>query len=754
MPNLVTRFYSLLERALPGLVFVLLGLWTYALFVHVPYAGFDFNPSDGEVTVVYDDASPDAALQVGDRLRQVGATTWETFRNDLGQSFFVNKQPGQVVPLQIQRGTQELSLNWVYPGFTFAQFGARLNSEWWLAYVFWLVGTATWLFLRPKDERQRLLVAFYFLTAIWLAGGSTLSRWHIWGGSIKLGALVWPCVPLYLHLHWILPRSLGTIPPAVWRFAYLVAGSLAVGEFFQLIPQKSYFLGFLVAVGGSVCLQLLHFVRQPEQRREIMLLAAAAALAFLPAVAVGIVGLASRIPTYAGLGILSTPALPLGYFYAAARRQLGELELRANRLISLYVFMILLGTSTLIVVPLAQAWLSQAGEPIGLILAAVLLATLIAVMGFAPFERWIERHLLGMPLAPTHLLEDYATHITTTLELPSLVSLLESQILPTLLVRQAVLLKIDERGRGSVLSAMGLDDEQLPTERNVPELLEQMGHRRTSEPLVASCPWVRVILPLQIGEETIGLWLLGRRDPDDFYAQAEIATLQAIANQTAIALTNIVQAKRLRVVHQTSIEREEWERTRLARDLHDVVLNQLAVLYISAENEDLSRFDDNYHNLAEYVRQLVKGLRPAMLSYGLRTALDELVDDLAERQEEELAWELDLSTEDMRYPPSVEQHLFRIVQQACENALRHAQAGTIHLTSRFRPTQVKLTVKDDGIGFEAGEVLDLTYLLDHRHFGIVGMLERAELIGATIRIESKPNHGTQVSVSWQSPQIE
>jgi signal transduction histidine kinase len=295
---------------------------------------------------------------------------------------------------------------------------------------------------------------------------------------------------------------------------------------------------------------------------------------------------------------------------------------------------------------------------------------------------------------------------------------------------------------------MGLNEHQLPTDDDLNKLLEVSAYPTTH------LSWVRVTLQLKIGEQTQALWLLGRRDPDDFYATAEMATLQAIANQTAIALSNITKTKDLRALYQSSIDREESERTRLAHELHDTVLNQLAVLYgridILPQIGITKDVEETYRQLINTIRQLIKGLRPAMLSYGLRVALDDLVDNLDKRHPEDGPfWEIDFSTEDFRYEQTVEQHLFRIMEQACENVLRHAQAETIWVTSRFTPTRVELIVEDDGIGFEVGEVMDLTYLLTHQHFGLVGMWERARLIGALLRIESFPAGGTRISVTWE-----
>lgn len=735
------RRHSVVELTLPGLIFLLLGVWSYALFIEVPYAGFDFNPSDNTVTVVYDESSS-IGLQVGDQLHQVGTVEWQVFRNDLRQALFVEAQAGQVVSLSILRENKQKTVDWVYPGFTLSQFLARLNSEWWLAYLFWLVGTVTFAVLRPKDERWRQLVAFNYLTALWLAGGGTLPRWHVWEGAIKLRVLIWLCVPVYLHLHWFFPQPLGKLPRQLSYVAYLVAGFLILAEFFQYLPAHLYLVGVLVAWGGSLLLLGLHFWYQPAIRSQIMLLVGLPILAFLPGVALGMISLLGVQHTYAGIGLLCLPLLPLSYLYVATRRQLGNLELRANRLISLYIFLLLLSTAALILLPLLHAY-GGAESMTWTSLTALVFTALLAITSFPPFERWFERRVLRMPLPPEHLLENYSSEITTSLSVSSLLALLEGKILASLLVRQAVLLNLNDSGQSTVLGSMGIEDDDLPTERHIPKLLSEKGasgHR-------TGLSWVQIILPLQIGEKTIGFWLLGRRDPDDYYAQRELAILQAIANQTAIALTNIVQATRLRTLYQSSIERQESERTALARELHDVVLNDLGMLYSRLEEEVPLDFEQDYYDVTERLRQIVKELRPPMLAYGLRTALNELADDLSERVPH-LAWQLEFSQAQHRYPRSVELHLFRIVQQACENALHHAQAQTITLSSRLQPTLIELAVCDDGIGFESAEALDLTHLLSQRHFGLVGLWERAELVGAVLQIESKPDNGTQVRVTW------
>jgi signal transduction histidine kinase len=93
-----------------------------------------------------------------------------------------------------------------------------------------------------------------------------------------------------------------------------------------------------------------------------------------------------------------------------------------------------------------------------------------------------------------------------------------------------------------------------------------------------------------------------------------------------------------------------------------------------------------------------------------------------------------------------ELYLFRIIQEACENALQHGQADTILISGRLDPQQIDLLIEDNGIGFDAAESLELSNLIAKEHFGLVGMVERAKLINAEIHLDSAPGAGTRIRI--------
>jgi signal transduction histidine kinase len=182
------------------------------------------------------------------------------------------------------------------------------------------------------------------------------------------------------------------------------------------------------------------------------------------------------------------------------------------------------------------------------------------------------------------------------------------------------------------------------------------------------------------------------------------------------------------------------------------VLNQLAAL---ANQMDDQRFTPElqaaYQKTVNNIRDMISGLRPSMLNYGLHAALQELVDGLSLQAAEKTVISLSLPASSERYPAEVELQLFRIIQQAAQNALQHGSASHVEISGRLSPSAADLHVTDNGKGFDIPSPFDVIGLLERKHFGLAGMYERAAIIDASIEIDSKPDQGTQISVRWRLP---
>ncbi|HEY3475713.1 MAG TPA: ATP-binding protein, partial [Anaerolineales bacterium] len=707
------------EHILPWLVLGILLTYTYAKFFRHSY-GFRVGPSTGLVVFVFD-KQPEPTLKANDRVLQIGSMSWEDFQADLTRSLFDDYKPGDTVPIRVERNGQQLDISWNYPRSSPGEFQDQLESEWWIAYIFWLAGVLTILLVRPKDDSWVLMALFNFLTAIWLIAGSGLSAYHIWYSAIVLRVAVWLCLPVYLHLHWVFPRPLGKLPGWLVGIVYGIGLLLALAQVFQLLPSGLYLLGFLIALVGSFLLLVFHLWRQPSIRRDFRLLLAALLLAIVPTLVwTAVYQFIPFPPVWGSLGLLTLPLLSFAYLYTAFRRRLGNLELRVNRFFTMYLFLILLGFLSLLFIAFLDRAPDAPGKAATIGFTSLLLAAAAFIGGYPPFERFIDRRIFGISSTSKRLLEAFSTHITTSVSLPDLIRVLHKAVLPSLLIRQFAFLHRDQ-GSLNVLSTMGLQDEILLSEKDVSYLMDQSGIYRFPDLPKGKqpFPWVRLILPLKLGDQLLGFWLLGRRDPDDLYSQQEILTLTSFANLTAIALSNILQTERLTSMYQANINRYEEERVSLARDLHDSILNELAALPIRSDAPAFSpAFQEAYDGVSDHLREIIHNLRPSMLSFGLKLALEAYAETLQQRNPDSVEIRTDIQADgEGRYPLIVESNLYRIVQEACENALRYAHATELSISGRLEEKQIQIQIKDNGMGLDPEISLRLTDLLIHRHFG-------------------------------------
>lgn len=191
------------------------------------------------------------------------------------------------------------------------------------------------------------------------------------------------------------------------------------------------------------------------------------------------------------------------------------------------------------------------------------------------------------------------------------------------------------------------------------------------------------------------------------------------------------------------------ERNRLARELHDSVSQQLfaASMLMSAINEAKTATDDRegkqlkmveemIHQSQLEMRALLLHLRPAALKgKTLQEGIKELLIELSQKVTMEIKWKI----EDFPLDKGIEDHLFRILQEAVSNTLRHAKSTTLEVLLIHRDEFVILRVVDDGVGFDVEKAKAGSY-------GLHNMYERAVEIGGTFKIISLKNSGTRLEV--------
>jgi signal transduction histidine kinase len=714
-----------------GVLFVMF-IFTFGILVVAPYSGFYFNPINGQIEVVFTD--DESLLKMGDSIEQIGDISFTQFKSDRRLVLFQEAIKGEFIQIKVIREGEPITVSWVFPGFTLQEFSNRLFNTWILGYAFWLAGFTAQLSIRPRDVRRRLFIAANYLIAIFLVSGN-LSSSHLWESSTFLHTSTWLMMPVFLQLHWEFPRPLGETSKLFWGALYTTASLLALGEIAHVVSRNLYAVGFLIAIVGSIVLLLTHLFIHKEKRQTVSLLLLSIFIAFSFSIATALAVAFGTVLYLGWFTIFSMPFMPLAYFYLINRRQLGDMETRVNRLLSTYAFLILLGVILfVIIISILQTQITREFWAF-IAMGSAFLASLVTIAFLPRFQAFVDQRLFGIKLPYQGLPEIYSSRIATCENLPNLLALLENEVFPSLLVRQYAFVQSNDQHLKALLTK-GIPSDLFDT--------QNAGRTLPSQPQE---DWIRLTLPLKVGDTILGFWLLGKRDPDDLYPQVEIPILQSLANQTAIAFSNILQTDQILSIYQIDLEKIENERKRIARDLHDHVLNQIAAMRNSLDPKTLPpTFLETYEDIKLRVREIINDLRPTVLDHGLAFALTEYIEDLREMHPN-INIIFNIQSGEERIPEKMEEHIYYIVREACENALRHANARTVELSGVIAPEQVNIAIQDDGDGFDStGEINDL---IANRHFGLATMKERAHLAGAEMSIQSQKNQGTTIHILWQ-----
>ena len=209
---------------------------------------------------------------------------------------------------------------------------------------------------------------------------------------------------------------------------------------------------------------------------------------------------------------------------------------------------------------------------------------------------------------------------------------------------------------------------------------------------------------------------------------------------------------RIREMGRQLLTAQETERTRIARELHDDINQQLAVLKLDLHllagmgegdagivTAEAVKYADH---IATSIRKLSHQLHPPTLRVvGLVAALEGLVGEFSDHGPR-----LSFVHESVpaNLPPDLALCVFRIVQEALQNALKHSQAKTISVQLRGNAGGLALTVVDDGVGFVVEGV-------GYQGLGLISMAERVEAMGGRFNVWSSPNRGTRVTASMPLP---
>ena len=256
------------------------------------------------------------------------------------------------------------------------------------------------------------------------------------------------------------------------------------------------------------------------------------------------------------------------------------------------------------------------------------------------------------------------------------------------------------------------------------------------------------------------------------------SVLSYLSTQVSGVLWKIEAVQKDKFVGARIIKATEEERYRISREIHDGPAQDLAnMLFTTTITERLMDKDmeeakktlvelrEEIRKCLTGVRQIIFDMRPMALDdLGLPQAVEQLIRLFGERGK--LQGTFSLEGEYYTLPKHVEIAIFRIVQEALNNVVHHAKTNKVRVRMHYTSQALTVLIADDGVGFdpsrlteepeEPDDALDMETQrrLRGRHFGVIGMEERAKIIGAAIQILSEPGKGTKVHLRVQNRMVE
>jgi signal transduction histidine kinase len=259
-------------------------------------------------------------------------------------------------------------------------------------------------------------------------------------------------------------------------------------------------------------------------------------------------------------------------------------------------------------------------------------------------------------------------------------------------------------------------------------------------------------VPLVVGERAIGIVeAFDKLAADRRFSQEDLRVAEIFAVQAGIAVDTTARVARDAL--RRAVEGQELERRRLARELHDETGQALTSILLGLSALEEANDSEAFRTATQEVRDLVVAtlqdvrrlaveLRPAALDdFGLAAALERLTENFEEQTG--LAVELESGLGEERLPTDIETVLYRLVQEALTNVVKHAHAERVSIVLQRDKRAVTAVIEDDGRGLSDGR--------GEEGLGLVGIRERVALVNGRFRIESSANAGTTLLVEVPVP---
>lgn len=804
--------------------FFLFSLLTLALIASAaasvwsrPDEGFAWSPTHQVIRLEPTGPGAQAGVQAGDIVVELDGAPIAT-----ASHLYADKKPGdEVIFAMLREGqlyTLPVTLRASPPALALRRLGSLS-----IALCFWLL-SILFVSLRPTTKASQLFFLYIQVGAGTLAVGE-FSAFNVAWATGLLNVLLCSLFVLifYFHIFFPLPQSVPRRKLFV-GFSYGLSLALAL-SYVLLSPARfrtfawypMWHSGVRVALAlsvlASVGLIFYACLTAPKFwiRRHMGLVLLGTIWAAAPMVLLFLPHEVLTSPLFIALEVafLSFPLIPLAYSSTSYKYKLLDIDRFLNRSlvhfnlglvwVGLYLFLATLLNALFPRVMFARPLLGA-------------LVTLFMAMTLVPLrqriQKWVDRLFYGGWYDYRSVIAGVSGVLSGAQDEVTLVEQLVHRVTVTMRLRGAALFLAGESGALALRGCTGFEllpemETCVASDGPLAQLLRQearpletfdVQQRLADEALPnperawLAVKYAQLWLPLVFKEELQGALLLGAKKGDDFFDAEDLTILATLAHQAALAAENVrllgalrrrveqltLLRDELEVTHRRLLTSREEERKRLARELHDRLLQELLALNIGLQTasrttgevsvvERLAALRQDVIRLADETRRLCAELRPPALSaMGLADAIRSYTGELAERwgnvrviggfydahcgaSKPQLTITLDLDRDRRCLEDEVAIALFRVYQEALANVEKHAAAKNVWVRERLEKGQVELSIRDDGCGFAVPN--HLGHFVRQGHFGLLGVKERMATVEGKVQITSQPGAGTEV-LAW------
>jgi signal transduction histidine kinase len=259
-----------------------------------------------------------------------------------------------------------------------------------------------------------------------------------------------------------------------------------------------------------------------------------------------------------------------------------------------------------------------------------------------------------------------------------------------------------------------------------------------------------VCVPLIVEDRVIGVLSVSNRRGSENFVQEDLEKLTALAGPSAKVIASAL----------TYVDAQErgyfWERKRLAQEIHDGLIQELTAVFLQLEiyerlkGRDSEKAEEQLGRIKGQVKASLQGLRRLLFDLRAADVGEVSLKHILERSTGEferatgIAATLKITGQERELPPQTKRNLIAIVEEALANVKKHSGAKHVLLHLNYEPGGVELIVADDGQGFDWQEAIQRAWT--EKKFGLMGMQERAHILGGELDIESIPRGGSTIKV--------